>query len=202
MSSPSARQQRPRSRLGVAIIAGGLALVVALVAVSAVSFVGADNGSSESEQPPAPETETTEPANEPDGPPAKVELRPVLEVLARPVDCRRPDVWCAEFSTVGGYRLGPAELRTADIVSAAARLSDYGDFVVGVTLSDAGAERFERVTKELAQNTGAQAQLAIVVDGLVISAPTVQGPIPGGEIDISADFTQEEAERLAAAIDP
>ena len=45
-------------------------------------------------------------------------------------------------------------------------------------------------------------QLAVVVDDVVISAPAVQGPVPGGEIDISAKFTQASAQRLAAAIDP
>jgi preprotein translocase subunit SecD len=194
----------------VAIIAVGIALVVVLVAASAVLLVAADDGESEPGAPGAPSGRDTEPvpsgpsepANEPDGPPAKVELRRVLQVLGRAVDCRDPGLWCSENGGLGSFRLGPVELRTEDIVSADARVSEYGDYVVGVTLSEAGAETFEQVTTELAENTGVRAQLAIVVDERVVSAPEVQGPIPGGEIDIAADFTQAEAERLAAAVDP
>lgn len=203
MASP--RQHRPLSRLVIAILAGGIALTISLVAVSGV-FMASDEGDSKSDtsdaRPRANPADPTEPADEPAGPPAKVELRRVLKVLAQPVDCGDAEVWCADDNSVGGYRLGPVELRTKDIVNAEARISDYGDYVVGITLSDAGAGRFEQVTTELAENAGARAQLAIVVDGRVLSAPEVQSPIAGGEIDIAADFTQATAERLAAAIDP
>lgn len=200
MASPHSRQQRPRARLGVAILAGGLALVVALVAVSVVLFAGSDDDSAPGDSASTEIDPDDEPAAEPNEPTAKVELRRVEKVFKRSVDCEAPGIWCSQSG--GGYRLGPAELRTKDIVSAEARISDYGDFVVGVTLSEEGAERFEAVTTELAENTGIEAQLAIVVNGRVISAPTVQGPIPGGEIDIAAEYTQQEAERLAEAIDP
>ena len=201
MASPHSRQQRPRARLGVAILAGGLALVVALVAVSVVLFAGSDDDSAPGDSASTEIDPDDEPAAEPNEPTAKVELRRVEKVFTRAVDCQDPDIWCSE-SDDGGYRLGPIELRTKDIVNAEARVSAYGEFVVGVTLSEDGAERFEAVTTELAENSGVRAQLAIVVDGLVVSAPTVQGPIPGGEIDIAAGYTQQEAERLADAIDP
>lgn len=218
MASSNSQQQRPRARLGVAILAGGIVLALLLVTVSAIFFAASDDDSDPAsndstsaeadpdalaEPDPNEETEddpAADPTNEPDGKPTTVELRRVQKVMTQTANCEKPGIWCSE--TGGSYRLGPAELETKDIVSADARISDYGDYVVGVTLSDDGAQRFEAVTTELSQNTGVQSQLAIVVDGLVVSAPTVQGPIPGGEIDISAKFTQQEAERLAEAIDP
>jgi preprotein translocase subunit SecD len=200
----SGAQQTPRRRIALAIVAVGLALAIALASVSVVLFGGDDE--SRADRPTdapgltVPDESTTD---QPDdvGPPAKVELRPVLKLLPASADCSAADVWCTR-DRAEAYRLGPAELRTPDIVEAEARLSDYGQWVVGVLLSDHGATRFEAVTRDLADNTGATAQLAIVVDDVVITAPAVQAPVPGGQIDISANFTQAEAEELAAAIQP
>ena len=186
-----------QQRRTVGIIAGALVVIIGLVSVSVVLLAGDDTESGPQDRQPPPETA------EPSGPPAQIAFRPVLEALPKTDDCSEPDVWCTRTPrTTGAYRLGPAAVRTPEIVEAAARLSDYGAWVVGITLSDEGATRFEAVTRELAGNSGARAQLAIVVDGVVISAPVVQGPIPGGEIDISADFTRAVAEQLAAEIDP
>jgi len=44
---------------------------------------------------------------------------------------------------------------------------------------------------------GATPAIGIVLDGLVISAPQVQEPSPGGEAQISGEFSQEEAEQLS-----
>ncbi len=180
----------------VGIVAAILVVIVGLVSVSVVLLAGDDSDGSAPPEPAQP-TESTEPP----GPLVQVAFRPVLKMLPKTADCSKPDVGCTPGLTEV-YRLGPAAVRTPDIVQASPRLSDYGQWVVGITLSDAGATRFEAVTRELADNTGARAQLAVVVDGVVISAPVVQTPVPGGEIDISAQFSQTAAERLAAAIDP
>jgi preprotein translocase subunit SecD len=67
-------------------------------------------------------------------------------------------------------------------------------FGVEVHLTDGGAAKLRSVT---ADNLGRQ--LAIVVDGKVLTAPTVRSPI--AEIGvIGGKFTREEAERLAAGI--
>lgn len=186
-----------RQRQVVGIIAGALVVIIGLASASVVLLAG-DDSDSEPQDQPVP-TATAEPS----GPPAHIAFRPVLEALPKADDCSKPDLWCTSApGETGAYRLGPAAVRTPDIVEATARLSDYGAWVVGITLSDDGAAQFEAVTRELADNTGAQAQLAIVVDGVVISAPVVQTPVPGAEVDISADFTQAAAERLAAALNP
>jgi hypothetical protein len=197
MTTPE-RQQRPRPRLGVAIIAASLVVAVVLVTIAAVVLAGDDSDGDETARPrdnPTP----AEPV--PTGPPPEVEIREVLGVVPR-AECDLPRVWC-DADRTEAYLLGPAELRTDDIVNAESRLSPYGEYVVGITLSSQGAERFETLTRRLTEDsTGPDPQLAVVVSGTVISAPTVQGAIPGGEIDISSKFTQDEAEDLAAAIDP
>jgi preprotein translocase subunit SecD len=189
----SGGQQRPHHQRLIGIVAGVLVVVIGLVSASVVLLAGGDDDTSAPESPPK--------TAEPTGPPAKVEFRPVLQTLPKTSDCSKPDVWCTP-SHAEAYRLAPAALRTPDIVEAAARFSGYGEWVVGIALSNEGASRFEAVTGRLAGNSGVRAQLAVVVDGDVISAPVVQAPVPGGFTDISANFTRAEAERLAAAIDP
>lgn len=66
------------------------------------------------------------------------------------------------------------------------------DPIVQFELDREGARRFADVT---GSNVGRA--LAIVLDGRVISAPVIQGAIPGGSGQISGAFTVEEAADLA-----
>ncbi len=67
--------------------------------------------------------------------------------------------------------------------------------VVSLTLTEEGTTKFAVAT---AANIGIQ--IAIVYDGEVISAPTVNEAIGGGQAQISGNFTFEEAEQLASTI--
>lgn len=64
--------------------------------------------------------------------------------------------------------------------------------VIAVVLKAEASAAFERATKA---NVGAQ--FAIAVDGVVISAPTLQEPITGGRVHITGAFTAESANELA-----
>src|SRR3989344_7398968 len=64
--------------------------------------------------------------------------------------------------------------------------------LVSIQFNDEGAKIFEELTKK---NIGKP--LAIFIDGLPISIPTVQEAISGGKAQISGDFTVEEAKSLA-----
>ncbi len=68
-------------------------------------------------------------------------------------------------------------------------------YVVELTLTDEGAEKFAEAT---AANVGYQ--IAIVYDGEVISAPVVNEAITDGRCQISGSFTYEEADQLASTI--
>ena len=64
-------------------------------------------------------------------------------------------------------------------------------FGVAVTFNGAGAENMRRATA-----SHLNAPLALLVDGDVISAPTLRSPISESAI-VSGNFTQAEAERIA-----
>lgn len=77
------------------------------------------------------------------------------------------------------------------LAEATASINQYGTYNISFVLTDGGAKIFEAYT---AANIGQP--LAIVINGQVISAPTINGVISGGEGQISGDFTQEEVESL------
>jgi hypothetical protein len=76
---------------------------------------------------------------------------------------------------------------------------------VSLTLTPDGIERFNalaRVCFERA-DTCPTGQLAIVVDGVVLSAPTITQPsFAGDEVQLSGDLTAAEADALADALQP
>jgi SecD/SecF fusion protein len=63
---------------------------------------------------------------------------------------------------------------------------------IDFTLNDQAATRFGQVTSA---NIGHQ--LAVVLDGELYSAPTIQAAITGGNVQITGSFTPEEAQQLA-----
>ncbi len=63
---------------------------------------------------------------------------------------------------------------------------------ISITFDDEGAKHFENLT---ADNIGKP--IAIFLDGVPISAPTVQAKITGGKAQITGNFTREEALMLA-----
>ncbi len=64
--------------------------------------------------------------------------------------------------------------------------------LVAITFTAEGGELFEKITRE---NVGEQ--LAIFLDGEIISAPRINEPISGGRATISGGFTPDEAKALA-----
>jgi RNA polymerase sigma factor (sigma-70 family) len=66
---------------------------------------------------------------------------------------------------------------------------------IQITFTDAGAKRFAKVTR---QNIGKQ--LAIIIDGRLYSAPTIRSEIRGGRAEITGNFSEPEAQDLAAKI--
>jgi preprotein translocase subunit SecD len=70
---------------------------------------------------------------------------------------------------------------------------------VGFELDDDGADRFERATTEALGAPPPTDQIAIVVDGVVISAPQVNGVISSSG-EISGGFTEQEAKDLATQL--
>ncbi len=103
------------------------------------------------------------------------------------------------------YVLGPAEISGASLTDATAGMEQVqggavtGRWQVSLTFDDEGGQKFAEVTSRLMgfpQNS-AQNRFAMVLDGQVISAPTVNSVIPNGQAQITGDFTVEEAQTLA-----
>lgn len=66
---------------------------------------------------------------------------------------------------------------------------------VAIKFDPTGAKLFEEITKN-----NLQRNLAIVLDGTIYSAPTIQTVISGGEASISGSFTFKEANNLAIVL--
>jgi len=90
------------------------------------------------------------------------------------------------------YLLGPASVTGQHLVDAKVAFDNLGRPVVTLKFNSQGARLFDEVTSN---NIGRQ--VAIVLDGVVISAPVVQERISAGEAQISGRFTTDEAQRLA-----
>ena len=73
--------------------------------------------------------------------------------------------------------------------------SQYGEPYVSIEFDRKGARAFERITGE-----NVSKRLAIVLDGKVYSAPTIQEKIGGGKARITGRFTMEEARDLAIVL--
>ena len=83
-----------------------------------------------------------------------------------------------------------------DLVGADSALDQRtGQAVINFKFNQRGAAQFARVT---AENIGKP--FAIVLDGIVISAPVINGVIPGGQGQISGRFTLESATALATQL--
>lgn len=66
---------------------------------------------------------------------------------------------------------------------------------IEVTFTESGRKRFAKVTRD---NIGKQ--LAIVIDGNLLSTPTIMDEIKGGKALIAGQFTEEEAQEIANRI--
>ena len=70
-----------------------------------------------------------------------------------------------------------------------------GQPVITLGFDPEGKEQFATLTR-----VSIGKPLAIVLDGKVLSVPTIQEPILEGQVQISGSFTQESAEQLAIAL--
>lgn len=73
-----------------------------------------------------------------------------------------------------------------------------GSYAVDVSFNDEGAQKFADVTKDLASDKG---RIAIVLDGVVKSAPAVQSEITGGKVSITGNFSLDDANQLKTVLD-
>ena len=117
-------------------------------------------------------------------------------------DPKKPLVTCSSDRTEK-YILGPVEVDGTDIKDATAGLQPTQNggtsttWEVRLNFNSKGANKFLDVTKRLYTLDPPRNQFAIVLDGLVISAPRADGPISGGSASIYGSFTQQSSMALA-----
>ncbi|UTW65161.1 protein translocase subunit SecDF [bacterium SCSIO 12643] len=97
---------------------------------------------------------------------------------------------------------GTAELEGDVVTDARVGADPLGNAVVNMNMNSTGANIWKKMTARLSKPdaNGTKRAVAVVLDGLVYSAPTVQGEIPGGQTEITGNFTQQEASDLAGVL--
>lgn len=96
------------------------------------------------------------------------------------------------------YLLGPAMITGERLTTASAGVpQNQLNWVVNLEFDNQGAMMFEQATGALAAKQSPQNRFAIVLDGRVISAPSVSQAIPGGRAEISGSFNEKTATELA-----
>jgi len=87
-------------------------------------------------------------------------------------------------------------LTGASLETAKVQISDrFGEPHVSIKFNAQGAADFDRITNE-----NVRKRMAIVLDGVVHSAPVIQERISGGQAQITGSFTMEEARDLAIVL--
>lgn len=171
------------------------------------SFVG-DDGKNTPYPTPDPTlqaTPTTQPTNGSD----LAWITPALQAEFLAYDCADPNnnpaaephdeplVTCSADGSAK-YILGPVELDGSSITDANYGLQqNNGLWAVNLKFDDEGTKTFGEISQRLYGATAPQNQFAFVLDGLVLSAPSMNAVILGGDPSITGSFTQESAKTLA-----
>ncbi|MFF4802076.1 protein translocase subunit SecD [Streptomyces sp. NPDC001351] len=117
---------------------------------------------------------------------------------AKPSD---PTIACGQNSAGQWqkYILGPAEVDGTDVKKAQAVFNTQtaAGWTVTMEFTGKGSKKFGDITGKLAKNQQPQNQFAIVLDGNVVSDPSVSQALTGGNAEITGNFSQQEAQSLA-----
>ncbi len=190
-----ARARTRRRTRGAVLIAAATVVAVAFIAGPRI-FTG------------SPDPVTVPPAA---GASSGLQLRPVLEVsTAPPAGCPTPDpspspdlpVTACTSDGLQQFQLGPAVIGVADIQKVAIEPAvEGGDlFGVDVTLDTAGAASLAGLTRSLVDNPPPTNQMAVLINGVVNSAPLVESTITDGLVQVSGG-SKAQARVVAAQIE-
>ena len=113
-----------------------------------------------------------------------------------------PIVTC-DTDLYGKYILGPVEVEGTDIADANAGTvttstgAATNTWAVNLEFTGAGSDKFAATTGRLFPLAAPQNQFAITLDGYVITAPTLQAVITGGQAQITGNFDKNSSKTLA-----
>jgi preprotein translocase subunit SecD len=109
----------------------------------------------------------------------------------------QPLITC-ELDGTAKYILGPVELDGSAISDASSGLnSQNNQWAVNIVFDSAGTKSFTDISQRLYGQTSPQNQFAFVLDGKVLSAPSMNAIITDGKPQITGSFDQETAKTLA-----
>jgi preprotein translocase subunit SecD len=98
------------------------------------------------------------------------------------------------------YVLGPVIVDETDVVRATAQLEQQADlgWSISIELTADAAEAFQAATEAAVGSPDPQNQIAIIVEGRIVSSPTVAEPIRNGSLVLTGRFTETQARLLAS----
>ena len=129
-------------------------------------------------------------------PEARLALRNDLRLLW---EAKPTQTFAALYAIKDESRKGKAKLSGKSIVDARVSYDEIGDVVVSMTMDSEGAGIWGRMTTECAADN--QRAVAVVLDGLVFSAPSVQSAITSGRSQISFGSDQSIEQKMLEAND-
>ena len=125
-----------------------------------------------------------------DGTPVNVEDDPKKPL----VTCE----WDSENKVATKYLLSASMIEGTELDSAAAVIPQQQvNYVVSLDFNGEGTKKFAEISQAL---VGTEKQFAVVLDGQVLSAPTMDALITNGQAQIEGNFTQASAKSLATSL--
>ncbi|MCR2814636.1 protein translocase subunit SecD [Microbacterium jiangjiandongii] len=171
------------------------------------TFIGEDGNETPYPQP-DPSLQAT-PSTEPTSGSDMAWITPALEAAYLAYDCAdpandpasapadQPLITCDPSGTVK-YILGPVELDGSSIADASHGIvQQNGQWAVNLVFDNEGTKQFGEISQRLYNQTPPLNQFAFVLDGAVLSAPSMNAVILDGKPQITGSFTQESAQVLA-----
>lgn len=87
--------------------------------------------------------------------------------------------------------LGKTVLAGSDLSFSGPGIDQFGKPIINIEFTPEGTKKFADVTR---RNVGKP--LAIILDGVILSAPRINAPIPGGKAQISGAFSVQEVQDM------
>ncbi len=112
--------------------------------------------------------------------------------------------WDPETQVAQKYLLSASMIEGNELDSASAQIPQQGvGYVVSIDFDGDGTEAFTKISEALVCPSGTVPpckQFAVVLDGQVLSAPTMNSLITNGQAQIEGSFTQASAKSLATSL--
>ncbi len=215
-AAPATTESAQGSRLPGALMAATPAATDVATAAATPAATDPAAAAATTDPAAAAATDAATPSASPTDPSDLAQVTPELGAAFQALDCSNPvqvgreldDDPAGPIATCSSdgaakYLLGPVEVEGTDIDDATAGLgttstgAPTNEWVVNLSFDSQGADEFSTTTTRLFGLESPRNQFAIVLDGTVVSAPSVNTPITDGNAQISGTFTQETATTLA-----